>query len=118
VNPHEVKRDNVHTAGASVRVISNSGMDLLKSSGRKCRVAIVIAACCTALVPLGNAEAQNADTSILRVDLPSGRSYAITTPSNITQVSVASPDIADVIVMGSRDVVINGHANGESDVIV
>jgi Flp pilus assembly secretin CpaC len=118
VNSHEVKRENVHTAGANVRAIPTLDMGLFKSYGRKCRVAIVVAMCCTALVPRGNAAAQSADTAILRVDLPSGRSYAITTPANITQVSVASPDIADVIVMGSRDVVINGHANGESDVIV
>ena len=62
--------------------------------------------------------AQTNDTAVVRVDLPSGRSYPITTQSNITQVSVASPDVADVVVMGSRDVVINGHGTGESDVIL
>lgn len=73
---------------------------------------------CVALFPLGNVSAQAPDTAVLRIDLPTGRSYPITTPSNITQVSVASPDIADVVVLGSRDVVINGHGRGESDVIV
>ena len=55
---------------------------------------------------------------MLRIDLPVGRSFPITTQSNITQVSVASPDVADVVVMGAHDVVINGHGPGESDVIL
>jgi pilus assembly protein CpaC len=55
---------------------------------------------------------------VLRIDLPIGRSFPITTLSNITQVSVASPEVADVVVMGAHDVVINGHGPGESDVIL
>jgi pilus assembly protein CpaC len=74
--------------------------------------------CCVAFLGGGQLAAQTPDTTVLRVDLPTGRSYPITTLSNITQVSVASPDVADVVVLGTREVVINGHGPGESDVIL
>jgi Flp pilus assembly secretin CpaC len=82
------------------------------------REAALVSMCCLTLLPPGKLSAQVTDTAVLRVDLPTGRSYPISTLSNITQVSVASPDIADVVVMGARDVVINGHGPGESDVIL
>ena len=82
------------------------------------RSATLVAACGAALLGGRDLAAQTLDTAVLRVDLPAGRSYPITTQSNITQVSVASPEVADVLVMGSRDLVINGHGTGESDVIV
>jgi len=62
--------------------------------------------------------ANAADTAIMNVDLPLGRSYPITTSSTITQASVANPDVADVVVIGTRDVVINGHGPGVTDVIL
>ena len=64
------------------------------------------------------AQAPAADSDVVRVDLPVGRSYVIHPVSAITRVSVANPDVADVVVMGARDVVVNGHARGETDVIV
>lgn len=80
--------------------------------------ALVTICCCVGVLRSSDAAAQATDTTVLRIDLPTGRSYPISTQSNITQVSVASPDVADVVVMGARDVVINGHGPGESDVIV
>ena len=85
---------------------------------RMARIAVLAAACCGVLLCATAVAAQTPDTAVLRVDLPAGRSYPITTASNITQVSVASPDVADVLVMGSRDLVINGRGSGESDVIL
>jgi pilus assembly protein CpaC len=64
------------------------------------------------------AAAQGVDDYVKRVDLPIGRSYPIATPTSITRVSVADPDVADVVVMGDRDVVVNARATGETDVIV
>lgn len=86
--------------------------------GRITRIAALISLCFVALFFGGEVAAQSTDTTVLRVDLPTGRSYPISTQSNIIQVSVASPDIADVVVLGTRDVVINGHGPGESDVIL
>ncbi len=90
---------------------------------RKSRDAALSAVCCASLlgVPVVHAQQQLAslsDTAIVNVDLPVGRSYPITTPSNITQASVANPDVADVVVIGARDVVINGHGPGITDVII
>ena len=64
------------------------------------------------------AAAQAPGDTIIRVDLPSGRSYPITTVDPITRVSVANPDIADAVVVGERDVVINAKTNGETDIIL
>ena len=93
-------------------------IETLACQWRRLRNAALVSMCCVALLPAGNAAAQVTDTAVLRVDLPTGRSFPINTQSNITQVSVASPEVADVVVMGARDVVINGHASGESDVIL
>jgi pilus assembly protein CpaC len=58
------------------------------------------------------------EPAVTRVDLPIGRSFPIETTVPITRVSVASPDIADVVVVDERSVVINARAPGETDVIL
>jgi pilus assembly protein CpaC len=87
------------------------------------RDAALSALCCAGLLGAPGVYAQQqlssvSDTAIMSVDLPVGRSYPVTTTSTITQASVASPDVADVVVIGTRDVVINGHAPGTTDVIL
>lgn len=54
---------------------------------------------------------------ITRLDLPAGRSYPLTTPVGITKVSIADPDVADVVIIGTRELVINSKKNGETDAI-
>jgi pilus assembly protein CpaC len=54
---------------------------------------------------------------ITRIDLPVGRAYPLTTAVGITRVSISNPDIADVVVVGTRELVINSKANGETDAI-
>jgi Flp pilus assembly secretin CpaC len=66
-------------------------------------------------VPLN---AQTAERDIIRVDLSSGRSFPIQTLVPVTNVAVADPEVADVAVVGERNVVINGRAPGETDVIL
>ncbi|MBY0490466.1 MAG: pilus assembly protein N-terminal domain-containing protein [Gemmatimonadaceae bacterium] len=56
--------------------------------------------------------------TILRISLSVGRSLPLTTPDPITRVAVANPEIADVVVLGERDLVINGKANGETDIVL
>ncbi len=76
----------------------------------------------TALAPARHAGAQLSavlpEPEVTRIELVSGRSFPITTAGSITRVSVANPEIADVVVVGERDVVVNGKAAGETDVIV
>lgn len=55
---------------------------------------------------------------IQRVDLSIGRSLPITEPVPITKVSIANPDIADVVVIGTREIVINAKTAGETDAIL
>src|SRR6185437_10680904 len=97
-----------------------SAEDQTLSGQRLARGTVVLSALCAGLfvgVPLAAQQmvANAADTAIMNVDLPLGRSYPITTSSTATQASVANPDVADVVVIGTRDVVINGHGPGITD---
>jgi pilus assembly protein CpaC len=64
------------------------------------------------------AAAQTAEQDIQRIPLPAGRSYPIQSQVPVTRVSVANPAVADVVVIGERDLVINARAAGETDVII
>jgi Flp pilus assembly secretin CpaC len=55
---------------------------------------------------------------ITKLDLPVGRAYPLTTPVAITKVSITNSDIADVIVIGPREMVINAKAAGETDALL
>ena len=72
---------------------------------------------CLSLFLTRGAVAQTAP-AITRVDLSVGRSYPIQTISPVTKISVANPDVADAVVIGERDVVVNGKANGETDILL
>ena len=76
---------------------------------------VVLVAAALSALP---AAAQTPEQQIIRVDLPVGRSYPIEATTPITRVSVANPEIADVAVIGERDVVINARAAGETDIIL
>ncbi len=58
------------------------------------------------------------ELTVTPLDLPIGRSYPITTPRVITRVSVANPEVADVVVIEEREVVINARGQGETDVLI
>ena len=47
-----------------------------------------------------------------------GRSYPITTPSAITNIAVANPEVADVVVIRAGEMVINARTPGETDAII
>ena len=64
------------------------------------------------------AAAQTAEQDIERIPLPAGRSYPLHSQVPVTRVSVANPAVADVVVIGERDLVINARAAGETDVII
>jgi pilus assembly protein CpaC len=65
-----------------------------------------------------SAHAQTPEADVIKVPLPAGRSYPIHTGVPVTRVSVANPAIADVVVIGERDVVVNARTSGETDVIM
>ena len=78
--------------------------------------AVIIAGLLVAAV--STATAQTAEQDIVRIPLPAGRSFPIQSPVPVTRVSVANPTIADVVVIGERDLVINARQAGETDVII
>jgi pilus assembly protein CpaC len=59
-----------------------------------------------------------AQDPIIRVDLPIGRAYPLTTTTAVTKVSITNPDVADVVVVGTRELVINAKGPGETDAIL
>jgi pilus assembly protein CpaC len=69
-----------------------------------------------ALSYAGNAGAQGDE--VQRIDMSIGRSFPITMPALISQVSIATPEIADVVVVANREIVINAKTTGETDAIV
>jgi pilus assembly protein CpaC len=64
------------------------------------------------------AQAGAQETSVTPLQLTIGRSFPITTPSALTHVSVANPEVADLVVISEREVVINAKTAGETDAIV
>jgi len=88
---------------------------------RTVAIAIGIAAAVTA----GRTDAQTTpgqvaiqSDPITRIDLPLGRSYPLTTAVSISKISINNSDIADVIVIGTKELVINAKAAGETDALV
>ncbi len=67
--------------------------------------------------PISTAIAQESGP-ITTIELISGRSLPITGGAAISKVTVANPDVADVVVISETEVVVNAIATGETDVIL
>ena len=52
------------------------------------------------------------------LDLPIGRSFPIRADTSVTRVSIVNPDVADVVIVSDREVVINSMSSGETDAII
>jgi Flp pilus assembly secretin CpaC len=78
----------------------------------------IIATSVTANAQVAQTVAPIQSDPISRVDLPVGRSYPLTTPVAISKVSINNSDIADVVVIGTRELVINAKATGETDALL
>lgn len=87
---------------------------------RPCRRAFAALLACAVLgAATGAPAAARAQEGVVTpVNLAAGRSYPVQTPAAVTKVTVASPDVADVVVVGERDVVINGKTAGQTDVLI
>jgi pilus assembly protein CpaC len=59
-----------------------------------------------------------AEPTIVKIDLPIGRSHAITSAVDVVRVSVAADAVADVIAVSPRELVINAKALGETDLLL
>lgn len=80
-------------------------------------VAVALALSVPVIIPTRITHAQAAPP-IISIDLISGRSLPITGGDAISKVTVANPDVADVVVISETEVVINAIATGETDVIL
>ena len=56
--------------------------------------------------------------AVTPLDLPIGRSFPIRADTTVTRVSIVNPDVADVVVVSDREVVINSLHSGETDAII
>jgi len=63
-------------------------------------------------------ETQGRADPISNITLSVGRSFPITTPVALTKASVAAPDVADIVVVSARDLVVNAKTAGETDAIL
>lgn len=72
------------------------------------------------VAPPEAADAQPAAPSeeVRTLQLVAGRSFPVAGSSPITKVTVVNPDVADVVVIGEHDVVINALTAGETDIIL
>lgn len=93
----------------------------LKTTVKLCILSVAFIAITAAAVRPVSAQATTValqSDPITRVDLPVGRSYPLTTPVAITKVSINNSAIADVVVIGAREMVINAMAPGETDALM
>src|SRR5688500_8518634 len=58
------------------------------------------------------------DVPITRIGLPVGRSYPFRTEDPVQRVSIANDAVAEVVVITERELVVNGRAGGETDIIL
>lgn len=72
--------------------------------------------CCLVAVLAAPLSAQQ--SAVTALDLPVGRSHPIRTDTSVTRVSIANPEIADVVVISENEVVINSLKSGETDAIL
>lgn len=79
---------------------------------------VLVAVVPPALAGVPAAAQQPATAAITPIDLPIGRSLPITTNVGVTRIAIAAPNIADVILISEREIVINSVANGETDAIL
>ena len=56
--------------------------------------------------------------AVLQIEIIAGRSLPVTDGGVINKVTVANPAVADVVVIGEQEVVINAIAAGETDIIL
>jgi len=69
-------------------------------------------------LPIGAARVGAQQDQITSIELAVGRSWPITVDDAITKVSVANPDVADVVVISTLELVVNAKAPGETDAII
>jgi Flp pilus assembly secretin CpaC len=62
--------------------------------------------------------AQGQTDVILPIDISVGHSLPVSLVGAVTKVSIANPDVADVVVVSPAELVINARAPGETDAIV
>ncbi len=80
------------------------------------RLAAVLGA--LVLPQIAVAQAGPAPTTIEALNLGVGRSLPIDLNAAVTQVTIANPEIADVVVLTDRSVVVNAKSPGETDVML
>jgi len=95
---------------------SSSGVSVAKTFWRALSRALSAVLLFT-LVSAERAVAQNA-ADVERITIAVGRSLPIDLPGAVTQVTIVNPDVADVVVLTDRSVLLNAKAAGSTDVIL
>lgn len=82
------------------------------------RTVLTMVAAALLSVAARTTDATAQERAVTRLDLPVGRSFPLQTSAAITRVSIGLPEVADVVVISEREVVINARTAGETDAIV
>ncbi|MDQ8160268.1 MAG: pilus assembly protein N-terminal domain-containing protein [Gemmatimonadota bacterium] len=83
----------------------------------RCLRVALLSACLLAPALASPAQAQDV-AGIERITIALGRSLPIDLPGAVTQVTIVNPDVADVVVLTERSVVLNAKAIGATDIIL
>jgi pilus assembly protein CpaC len=89
----------------------NGVLRTIATAARRLGALYLVSAFITSVVP---AQA----VRVTPLDLPVGRSFPIRADTSVTRVSIVNPQVADVVVVSDREVVINSLASGETDAII
>lgn len=73
---------------------------------------------CAGVVDSRPVGAQESDAVVQPLSLSVGRAHPLRTQVNVTRVSIAVPEIADVIVISEQEILINAFKPGETDAIL
>ncbi|UCC81685.1 MAG: pilus assembly protein N-terminal domain-containing protein [Gemmatimonadota bacterium] len=79
--------------------------------------ALALVSALGAFAPVASAQVVQGET-VTPVDMAIGRSIPMTTRQAIQRVSVANPEVADVLIIGEREMVVNALASGLTDLII
>lgn len=81
-------------------------------------IAVLASAATYLVAPLGAQPLIGVQTPVERIAIAVGRSLPIDLPEAVTQVTITNPDIADLVLINERSVILNAKTTGETDVLL
>ncbi len=106
------------SAGNNVRISEGRCLTTRRRANGRRSFRVLLATASLLTVGAVRVAAQAAPDTVIRISLSVGRAFPVSFEAPITRVAVANPDVADAVAVSERDLVINGKARGETDVVL